>query len=62
MALVLMAVLPVAVELPALAILALVTTMLWVMIAYETASYGAGRERIRHQDFAPERPAEAGRS
>jgi low temperature requirement protein LtrA len=62
MALVLMALLPVAIELPALAILALVTTMLWVMIAYETASYGAGRERVRHQDFAPERPAEAGRS
>ena len=26
------------------------------LIAYETASYGEGRDRVRHQGFAPERP------
>ena len=26
------------------------------LIAYETISYGEGRDRVRHQDFAPERP------
>jgi hypothetical protein len=27
------------------------------MITYETISYGEGRTRVRHQEFAPERPA-----
>jgi hypothetical protein len=27
------------------------------MITYETISYGEGRARVRHQEFAPERPA-----
>jgi low temperature requirement protein LtrA len=48
--------LPAAVELPALATLAIVTALLCAMIAYETASYGEGRARVRHEDFAPERP------
>jgi len=50
--------LPAAVELPALATLAILTALLCAMIAYETASYGEGRARVRHEDFAPERPSE----
>jgi low temperature requirement protein LtrA len=56
-ALVLFALIPVAVHLPALASLAVVTALLCAMIVYETISYGEGRERVRHQDFAPERPS-----
>jgi low temperature requirement protein LtrA len=44
----LFALLPVAVELPALATLAIVTTLLFAMITYETLSYGEGRYRVRH--------------
>ena len=62
MAILLMALYPAAVELPALAILALVTVMLWGLIVYETIGYGEGRARVRHEDFAPERPVEARRS
>jgi len=50
--------LPAAVELPALATLAILTALLCALIAYETASYGEGRARVRHEDFAPERPSE----
>jgi low temperature requirement protein LtrA len=50
--------LPAAVELPALATLAILTALLCAMVAYETASYGEGRARVRHEDFAPERPSE----
>jgi low temperature requirement protein LtrA len=47
--------LPAAVELPALATLAIVTVVLSAMIAFETASYGEGRDRVRHdEDFVPE--------
>jgi low temperature requirement protein LtrA len=53
----LLAFLPAAVELPALATLVIVAAALWAMIAYETISYGEGRQRVRHQDFSPERPA-----
>ncbi len=57
LALALLAFLPAAVELSALTTLAIVAAALWAMIAYETTSYGEGRDRVRHQDFAPERPA-----
>src|SRR5436190_4005107 len=57
LALVLFAMLPAAVELPALATLAIVTALLCAMITYETISYGEGRARVRQQEFAPERPA-----
>ena len=50
--------LPAAVELPALATLAILTALLCAMVAYETASYGEGRARVRHEDFTPERPSE----
>ena len=32
-----------------------VAAVLCAMIGYETMSYGEGRDRVRHQDFAPER-------
>ncbi len=57
LALALFALLPLAVELSALATLAVVTALLCALIVYETASYGEGRARVRHEDFAPERPA-----
>jgi len=57
LALVLFALLPAAVELPALATLAIVTALLCAMITYETISYGEGRARVRHQQFAPEQPS-----
>jgi low temperature requirement protein LtrA len=56
-AVLLFALLPVATNVPALVTLAMVTVLLAAMIAYETRSYGEGRTRARHQDFAPERPA-----
>ncbi len=49
---VLLALLPLAVELPALAMLSLVTVLLWAMIAYETRSYGEARDRVRHAERA----------
>jgi low temperature requirement protein LtrA len=57
LALAMFALLPVAVEISALATLAIVTVALWAMITYETLSYGEGRARVRHEDFTPERPA-----
>ena len=52
LSMVLLALLPLAVELPALAMLALVTVLLWTMIAYETRSYGEARDRVRHAERA----------
>ena len=50
------ALLPAAIELPALATLLIVTVLLAAMITYETISYGEGRTRVRHDQ---ELPAEA---
>jgi low temperature requirement protein LtrA len=49
LAVLLLAMVPLAVELPALAALAIITALLSTMIAYETISYGEGRDRVRHQ-------------
>jgi low temperature requirement protein LtrA len=57
MALALFGLLPLAVDVSALASLAIVTALLCALIAYETVSYGEGRARVRHEDFAPERPS-----
>ena len=54
LAVVLFALLPAATELPALAILALVAVLLWVVVAVETRSYGEGRARVRHEGTFPE--------
>ncbi|MGH2992341.1 MAG: low temperature requirement protein A [Solirubrobacterales bacterium] len=56
LAVVLFALVPAAVELPPLAILALVNVLIWAMIVYETISYGEGRARLRHE-LAAERPS-----
>ena len=48
-ALALLALIPAAVELPALASLAITTALLWVLIAYETVRFAELRDRLRHQ-------------
>jgi low temperature requirement protein LtrA len=48
LAIVLLILIPVAVELPALATLAIVNALIWAMIVYETRLYGEGRHRVRH--------------
>jgi low temperature requirement protein LtrA len=53
LAAILLALLPLAVEIPALATVAIVTTLVWILIVYETRSYGESRARVRHEDFAP---------
>ena len=53
LAVVLVALLPAATHLPALAILAIVAVLLWVVIAIETRGYGEGRAEIRHGTAYP---------
>jgi low temperature requirement protein LtrA len=53
LALLLLAFLPVATEIPALATVSIVTASVWILIGLETRSYGASRDRVRHEDFAP---------
>jgi low temperature requirement protein LtrA len=48
LAVVFVALLPLATEISALAIVALVTTLVWCLILYETRLYGEGRARVRH--------------
>lgn len=48
----LLALWPLAVEIPALATLAIVTALLWTLIAYETRLYGEGRHRLHHPEAA----------
>jgi low temperature requirement protein LtrA len=47
LALVLLILVPVATEMPAVAALTVVNVLIWAMIAYETRSYGEGRQRLR---------------
>jgi low temperature requirement protein LtrA len=49
---VLLALVPVATELPAIAVLALANILLWALIAYETRGYGDARHRVRHLNVA----------
>jgi low temperature requirement protein LtrA len=56
LALLLLALVPAALETPALATLAGVTAALWAMIAYETATYDERRQRLRH-GLAPDSPS-----
>jgi low temperature requirement protein LtrA len=49
---ILVALLPLAVEIPALATVAIVTALFWALIAMETHRYGEARARVRHEDFA----------
>jgi len=50
---VLLLLVPVATEIPALAALAVANLLLWAMIAYETRSYGDGRQRLRRPQAEP---------
>jgi Bacterial low temperature requirement A protein (LtrA) len=54
--LVLFALLPLAIEIPALAAVAIVAVLVWAVVIYETRIYGEGRWRVRHEEFAPEAP------
>jgi len=54
LALILLALVPVAVEIPALAVVFLVTVLVWVLIAYETRSYGENRARLRREELTQE--------
>ena len=47
-----LAFLPVATAIPALVSVSAVTLALWVLIVIETRSYGEGRTRVRHADYA----------
>jgi low temperature requirement protein LtrA len=51
----LFALLPLVVEIPALAAVVLVTAPTWALIAYETAGYGEGRTRLRREGLVPDR-------
>ena len=53
LAIVLLILVPVATEVPALAALAVANLLIWAMIAYETRSYGEGRARVRRPESAP---------
>jgi low temperature requirement protein LtrA len=53
LAIVLLALVPVATELPALATLALADILIWSLIAYETRGYGEGRQRVRRPEASP---------
>jgi low temperature requirement protein LtrA len=53
LALILVALLPAATELPALGTLAIVGALLWGLIVAETRGYGEERARVRHGDAFP---------
>jgi low temperature requirement protein LtrA len=53
LAVVLLLLVPVATELPALAALALANLLLWALIAVETRGYGEGRRRLRRPGAEP---------
>jgi low temperature requirement protein LtrA len=52
-AILLFALLPVATHVPALITLTIVAAVLAVVIAYDTRSYGTGRDQVRHEQFTP---------
>jgi low temperature requirement protein LtrA len=52
LAIVLLILVPVATEVPALLALAAVNVLIWSMIAYETRSYGEGRQQVRRPEAA----------
>jgi low temperature requirement protein LtrA len=57
LALVLLALIPVATTVPAIATLAGVNVLLWAMIAFETARYDDRRYRLRHGlEMEPDNP------
>jgi low temperature requirement protein LtrA len=53
MALILVALVPAATELPAICSVAIVAAMLWVLVSLETRGYGEDRAQVRHGDAFP---------
>lgn len=53
LALGLIALLPAATTLPALATIAIVALLLWIVVALETRGYGEGRDQVRHGEAFP---------
>jgi low temperature requirement protein LtrA len=53
LAIALLALIPAALELPALAMVAIIGFLVWTLIVIETRGYGEGRDRVRHGDHAP---------
>jgi low temperature requirement protein LtrA len=53
LALLIVALLPAATALPALAILAIVAALLWILVLVETRGYGEGRAQVRHGEAFP---------
>ena len=54
LAVVLLALLPVATEIPSLATVAVVTALAWLLVVIETRSYGESRRRVRREEYAHE--------
>ena len=54
LAVLLLAFLPVSTEIPALASVAVVAVVTWLLIVYETHSYGDARRRVRREELAHE--------
>src|SRR6476659_4743169 len=52
LAIVLLLLVPVATEVPALLALAVANLLIWLMIVYETSSYGEGRHQVRRPEAA----------
>jgi len=57
LAIVLLILVPVATEIPALLALVIANVLIWTLIALETRRYGEGRERVRHPAAAQTEPA-----
>jgi low temperature requirement protein LtrA len=53
LALLLLALYPAALALPAVAMLALLNLLLWSMVTFETRGYGEGRSQVRHGGYTP---------
>jgi low temperature requirement protein LtrA len=53
LAIVLLILVPVAMEIPALATVAIANVLIWAMIVYETRLYGEGRYKVRHPEAEP---------
>jgi low temperature requirement protein LtrA len=54
LAVLLLALLPAATEIPALATVAVVTVLAWLLIVIETRNYGESRRRVRREEYAHE--------
>jgi low temperature requirement protein LtrA len=53
LAAILVALVPVALEIPAIATVTIATVLVWILIVVETRSYGESRASVQHEHFAP---------